>query len=126
MLVPTPGEEGFDKYNNNYNLKEVRRIGDEYGCSTKILFLYRNESYFDRTGNWRSGFAYEHNNWSRWIMNNSHGFTKYGLEKISESIRAYSYLILTSQSSARQVIIGKAAQSLAAQRLIILMIILKT
>jgi len=116
MLVPTPGEEGFDRYNNAYNLKEVRRIGDEYGCSTKSLFLYRNESYFDRTG--RPGhYAYEHNNWSRWIMNSSHGFTKYGLEKISDSIRAYAYLILTSQSSARYVIIGKEAQSIAAQRL---------
>jgi len=32
-------------------------------------------------------------------------------------IRAYAYLILTSQSSARYVIIGKEAQSIAAQRL---------
>ena len=24
ILVPTPGEDGFDKYNNAYDLKEVR------------------------------------------------------------------------------------------------------
>ena len=50
-------------------------------------------------------------------MNSSHGFTKYGLEKISESIRAYSYLILSSQAAARHGILGTTAQSLAAQRI---------
>jgi len=49
--------------------------------------------------------------------NSSHGFTKCGLEKISESIRAYSYLVLTSQASARHGILGEAAQSLTTQRL---------
>jgi len=81
----------------------------EYCCSTQSLFLYRNVSYFDRTG--RPGhYAYEHNNWL-------HGFTKYGLEKMSESIKAYSYLVLTSQASTRHGILVKAAQSLTAQRL---------
>ena len=117
MLVPTPSEDGFDKYNNSYSLEQVQRIGDEYGCSTKALGIYMNASYFDRTGNWKSGFSYEHNNWNRWIMNNSHGFTRYGLEKISESVRAYTYLILTSQAAARHGILGNEAQLLAAQRI---------
>jgi len=115
MLVPTPSEEGFDRYNNAYNLKEVRRIGDEYGCSTRN-YLYRNSSYFDRTG--RPGhYAYEHNNWNRWIMNSSNGFTKYGIEKISELVRGYTYLILTSQAGARHGMLGETASPLAAQRL---------
>ena len=116
MLTPLPGEEGFDKYNNAFNLEQVRKIGDEYGVSTKNLGIFKNEYYFDRTGKYGK-YSYEHNNWSRWIMNSSHGFTKYGLEKISESIRAYSYLILTSQASARHGILGDTAQSLAAQRI---------
>ena len=62
--------------------------------------------------------TYQHNNYSRWIMNSSHGLTKYGLEKVSESIRAYSYLVLTSQASARHGILGVTAQSLAAQRIL--------
>ena len=107
MLVPRPSEDGFDKYNNAYSLEEARRIGDEYGCSTKSLGIYRNAYYFDHTG---------HNNWSKWIMNQSHGFTKAGLEKISESIRAYTYLILTSQAAARHGILGDEAQAAAAQR----------
>ena len=116
MLTPLPGEEGFNKYDNAFSLEEVRRIGDEYGCSVKNLNIYRNEYYLDRSGKY-GDYSYAHNNWSRWIMNSSHGFTKYGLEKISESIRAYSYLVLTSQASARHGILGTTAQSLAAQRI---------
>ena len=116
MLTPLPGEEGFDKYNNAFSLEQVRRIGDEYGCSTKSLGIYENQYYFDRTGV-GSHVSYEHNNWSRWITNSSHGFTKAGVEKISESIRAYSYLVLTSQAAARHGILGDTAPALAAQRI---------
>ena len=116
MLTPLPGQEGFDKYDNSFSLEEVRRIRDEYGVTAKSLRIYENKYYFDRSGK-HGNYSYEHNNWSRWIMNSSHGFTKYGLEKISESIRAYSYLVLTSQASARHGILGDTAQSLAAQRI---------
>ena len=116
MLTPLPGTEGFDKYNNAFSLEQVRRIGDEYGCSTKSLGIYENQYYFDRTGV-GSHVSYEHNNWSRWITNSSHGFTKAGLEKISESIRAYSYLVLTSQAAARHGILDDTAPALAAQRI---------
>ena len=116
MLTPLPGTEGFDKYNNAFSLEEVRRVGDEYGCSTKSLRIYENKYYFERTGKYGNYF-YEHNDWSRWIMNSSHGFTKSGVEKISESIRAYSYLVLTSQAAARHGILGDTAPALAAQRI---------
>ena len=116
MLTPLPGTEGFDKYNNAFSLEEVRRVGDEYGCSTKSLRIYENKYYFERTGKYGNYF-YERNDWSRWIMNSSHGFTKSGVEKISESIRAYSYLVLTSQAAARHGILGDTAPALAAQRI---------
>ena len=116
MLTPLPGEEGFDKYNNAFSLEEVRRIGDEYGVSTKNLGIFKNKYYFDRSGT-SGNYSYQHNNWSRWIMNNSHGFSKCGLEKISESIRAYSYLVLTSQAAARHAILGDTAPALVAQRI---------
>ena len=43
------------------------------------------------------------------------GFTDVGLLRISESVRAYTYLILSSQASARSSIIGNSASSLTAQ-----------
>ena len=43
------------------------------------------------------------------------GFTDVGLLKISESVRAYAFLILSSKASARSSIIGNLASYLAAQ-----------
>ena len=42
------------------------------------------------------------------------GFTDVGLLRISESIRAYAYLILSSQASARSGIVGNTASALTA------------
>ena len=50
-----------------------------------------------------------------WIIEKSVGFTDVDLLRISESVRAYAYLILTSQASARSSIIGNSASSLTAQ-----------
>ena len=52
----------------------------------------------------------------RWVIEKSHGFTKSGLFMISESVRAYVYLILSSQASARSAIIGDDSSALTAQR----------
>ena len=43
------------------------------------------------------------------------GFTDVGLLKILESVRAYAYLILSSQASARSSIVGNMASALTAQ-----------
>ena len=50
-----------------------------------------------------------------WIIEKSVGFTDIGLYRISESVRAYAYLILSSQASARSSIIGNTASTLTAQ-----------
>ena len=49
------------------------------------------------------------------IVEKSVGFTDVGLLKISESVRAYAYLILSSQASARSGIVGNTASALTAQ-----------
>ena len=43
------------------------------------------------------------------------GFTDIGLYRISESVRAYAYLILSSQASARSGIVGNTVGALTAQ-----------
>ena len=50
-----------------------------------------------------------------WIIEKSVGFTDVGLLKISERVRAYAYLILSTQASATSCIIGNSASSLTAQ-----------
>ena len=52
---------------------------------------------------------------TRWITETSDGFTDVGLYKISASVRAYAYLILSSQASARSGIVGNTASALTAQ-----------
>ena len=52
---------------------------------------------------------------TRWTIEVSDGFTDVGLLKISESVRAYAYLILGSQASARSGIVGNTASALTAQ-----------
>ena len=52
---------------------------------------------------------------TRWIIEKSVGFTDVGLLRISESVRAHAFLILSSQASARSSIIGNSASPLTAQ-----------
>ena len=52
---------------------------------------------------------------TRWIIEKLDGFTDVGLYRISESVRAYAYLILSSQASARSSIIENTASALTAQ-----------
>ena len=49
------------------------------------------------------------------IIEGSVGFTDMDLYKISESVRAYAYLILSSQASARSSIVGNTVSALTAQ-----------
>ena len=50
-----------------------------------------------------------------WIIEKSVGFTDVGFLRILESVRAYAYLILSSQASARSSIIENSASALTAQ-----------
>ena len=51
-----------------------------------------------------------------WIIKKSLGFTHVALYRIPESIRAYTYLILSLQASVRLRIIGNMASALTAQK----------
>ena len=55
------------------------------------------------------------NSFSRWIIEKSDGLTTLGLQKLSETVRDYAYLILTSQTSTRGPIIGHEARNVDAQ-----------
>ena len=107
ILAPLPNEENFDKYNNNCSKEQAFIIADEYGTS-RNFYVYRGRYYY-----WKDSHASPF----KWIMPDSNGFTKAGIEKISESIRAYTYLILTSQYGARSGILGNSAEAIVAQRL---------
>ena len=52
---------------------------------------------------------------TQWIIEKSVGFTDVGLLKISESVKAYAYLISSFQASARSSIVENMASASTAQ-----------
>ena len=57
----------------------------------------------------------DENSFSRWLIEKSEGLTTLGLQKLSETVIDYTYLILTSQTRIRGPIIGHKARNLDAQ-----------
>ena len=68
-------------------------------------------------GTGKPGMSYiNENSFSRSIIEKLDGLTMLGLQKLSETVRDYTYLILTSQTSMRGPIIGHEARNLDAQQ----------
>ena len=121
LEIPLPYENSFNQYKNPYNHEKYIHICSEYGVSNDLT-KWRNQKYFStwQSRAWETGKAgmlyLNENSWSRWIIEKSDGLTTLGLQKISETVRDYAYLILTSQTSTRGQIIGHEARNLDAQR----------
>ena len=121
LEIPLPYENSFNRFNNPYNHEKYIHICSEYGVSNDLT-KWRNQKYFStwQSRAWETGKAgmsyLNENSWSRWIIEKSDGLTTLGLQKISETVRDYAYLILTSQTSTRGQIIGHEARNLDAQR----------
>ena len=121
LEIPLPYENSFNQYNNSYNHEKFIGICSEYGVSNNLT-KWRNQKYFStwQSRAWEAGkpgMSYiNENSFSRWIIEKSDGLTTLGLQKISESVRDYAYLILTSQTSTRGQIVGLEARNLDAQR----------
>ena len=113
-----PHEDNFNPADNPYTEKEFFNLCHEYNVPNDPI-RYRFEKFFGsyQTGGWDDYI--NPNSMTRWIIQTSNGFTDIGLVKISESIRAYTYLILTSQASARANIVGKTSNALTTQQIYI-------
>ena len=111
-----PHETGFNATENPYTESEFFKICEDYRVPNNPM-RYRDEKFY---WTYQCGVGWPDDyigpdSMTRWIMETSVGFTDVGLLRISESIRAYAYLILSSQASARSSIIGNSASSLTAQ-----------
>ena len=121
LEIPLPYENTFNQYNNPYNHEKFIGICSEYGESNDLT-KWRNQKYFStwQSRAWETnkpGMSYiNENSFSRWIIEKSDGLTMLGLQKLSETVRDYAYLILTSQTSTRGQIVGHEARNLDAQR----------
>ena len=121
LEIPLPYENSFNQYNNPYNHEKFIEICSEYGVSNDLT-KWRNQKYFStwQSRGWetnRPSMSYiNENSFSRWIIEKSECFTMLGLQKLSETVRDYTYLMLTSQTSTRGQIIGHEARKLDAQQ----------
>ena len=121
LEIPLPYESSFNQYNNPYNHEKFIGICSEHGVSNDLT-KWRNQKYFStwQSRAWETnkpGMSYiNENSFSRWIIEKSEGLTTLGLQKQSESVRDYAYLILTSQTSTRGHDVGHDARNLDAQR----------
>ena len=121
LEIPLPYKNSFNQYNNPYNHEKFIGICSEYGVSNDLT-QWRNQKYFStwQSRAWETGkpgMSYiSENSFSRWIIEKSEGLTTLGLQKLSETVRDYAYLILTSQTSTRGPIVGHEARNLDAQR----------
>ena len=111
-----PHETGFYVADNPYTESEFFKICEDYGVPNDPM-RYRDEKFY---------WTYQHgvgwpddyigpDSMTQWILEKSVGFTDVGLLRILESVRAYAYLILSSQASARSGIVGNTASALTAQ-----------
>ena len=100
-----------------YTSKEFFKICEDYEVSHDPM-KYKNEKFY---------WTYQHgvgwpddytgpDSMTHWIIKKSQGFTNVALLRISENLRAYAYLILSSQASVRSSIIVNTASALTAQK----------
>ena len=116
LQVPLPHETGFNAADNPYTESEFFKIYQDYGVPNDPM-RYRDEKFYwtYQCGvHWPDDYIGP-DSMTCWIIEKSVGFTDVGLLRISESVRAYAYLILSSQASARSSIVGNSASSLTAQ-----------
>ena len=116
LQVPLPHETGFNAADDFYTESEFLKICEDYGVPNDPM-RYRDEKFYwtyQRGIGWPDDYIGP-DSMTRWIIEKSVGFTDVGLLRISESIRAYAYLILSSQASARSGIVGNTASALTAQ-----------
>ena len=116
LQPPLPHETGFNAADNPYTSSEFFKICEDYGVPNDPM-RYRDEKFY---WTFQCGVRCPNDyigpdSMTRWILEKSDGFTDVGLLRISESIRAYTYLILSSQASARSSIIANTASALTAQ-----------
>ena len=106
LQTPLPDETGFNAADYPYTESEFFKIYEDYRVPNDPM-KYQDEKFYwtYQCGvHWPDDYIGP-DSMTWWIIEGSVGFTDVGLLRISESARAYTYLILSSQASAKSSII---------------------
>ena len=117
LQVPLPHETSFRASDNPFTKSEFFKICEDYGGPNDPM-KYQDEKFY---WTYQCGVGWPNDyigpdSMTQWIIEKSEGFTDVGLYRISESVRAYAYLILSLQASARSSIIENTASVLTTQQ----------
>ena len=114
--VRLPYVDDFSPFNSQYSLESYRKLCYDFNVNPSTDWRYKyDKKRFIQDG--KTGHYVMANTAIGWIQDHSFGLSKVGVQKPSESVRAYVFLILSSQSSARSSIIGKDGRALDAQKI---------
>ena len=110
-------EASFNAADNPYTKEEFLKICEDYGVSHDPVRFWDEKFYwtYQHGIGWLDDYMGP-DSMTHWIIEKSLGFNDVGLLRISESIKAYAYLILSSQASAGSSIVGNKANALTAQK----------
>ena len=99
--ISLPHKNGISKVKNSYIKSDYYSVCDGYGVNTDETWMHGVWFYTTDYGTFgdevKATETSPPENLTRWIITQSKGFTKKGIEKIRKSVRAYFYLVLTSQ-----------------------------
>ena len=117
--ISLPHEDGFSKVKNAYIKSAYYSIRDDYGVNPDETRMYGYWFYMTDYGIFshevKAAERSPSDNLTRWIITRSKDFTIRGIEQISRSVKAYVYLVLTSQTQTRSSIVGNSAPAVDAQ-----------
>ena len=118
--VSLPHEDGFSKVKNAYIKSDHYSVCDNYSVNPDKTWIHGDRLYTMDYGI----FGYEvkatgrspPDNLTWWIITQFKDFKRKGIEKISISMRAYVYLVITSQVKAISSVVGNSASAVDAQQ----------
>ena len=120
LAFSLPHEDGFSKAKNYYTKSDYFSVCDDYGIDLDETWMHEDWLYttnYDIFGHEvKATGKSPPDNLTRWIITQSTGFTRKGIGKISRSVRAYVYLVLTSQVQSRSSIVGDSAPAVDAEQ----------
>ncbi len=123
LKCPLPTYPNFNQYNNSYDKNEYELICNEFNVDSKVawkspkLVPPTTSGYYTEPVYSLKPLKISH--FCNFMLNVSNGLTQIGVEMLNDSIRAYSWLLLTSQANIRSSIIG-VGKELDSQREFIL------
>ena len=111
-----PHGPSFNTSDNPYTSSEFLKICEDYGVPNDPMKYWDKKFYwtYQHGVGWPNDYIGP-DSMTSWIIEKSVGFTDVGLYRISECVRTYAYLILSSQASARSSIVENTARALTAQ-----------